>query len=121
MDKGQPLEFDAKVASGYLRSKTDVHGTVHITVGVGSGAGQGVAWGCDLSYDYVKYGGGVCVCVGCEEGFIQQCPMHHPHTQDQRRVHDIERVVRLYTISPPYFQRQVFRCKKYCDQKQLPR
>ncbi len=55
MDKGQPLEFDAKVASGYLRSKTDVHGTVEITVGVGNGPGQGVAWGCDLSYDYVKY------------------------------------------------------------------
>ncbi len=27
---------------------------VLITIGVGSGPGQGTAWGCDLSYDYVK-------------------------------------------------------------------
>ncbi|EFN54405.1 hypothetical protein CHLNCDRAFT_135738 [Chlorella variabilis] len=50
MDKGQPLPFDEKVASAYLKSKADVHGTVTI----GSGPGRGMAWGCDLSYDYVK-------------------------------------------------------------------
>ena len=58
MDKGQPLAFDAKEASGYLRGKTSVHGTVQIDVGIGDGPGEGIAWGCDLSYDYVKYVGG---------------------------------------------------------------
>ena len=28
--------------------------TVLITVCVGNGSGNGIAWGCDLSYDYVK-------------------------------------------------------------------
>jgi glutamate N-acetyltransferase / amino-acid N-acetyltransferase len=27
---------------------------VEIEVGVGGGPGNGIAWGCDLSYDYVK-------------------------------------------------------------------
>jgi glutamate N-acetyltransferase/amino-acid N-acetyltransferase len=31
-----------------------VHGTVQIFVTVGKGPGIGMAWGCDLSYDYVK-------------------------------------------------------------------
>jgi glutamate N-acetyltransferase/amino-acid N-acetyltransferase len=31
-----------------------VHGTVNIYVKVGKGPGVGKAWGCDLSYDYVK-------------------------------------------------------------------
>jgi glutamate N-acetyltransferase / amino-acid N-acetyltransferase len=58
MDNGQPLEFDRLAASNYLKAaaageylKTD---TVLIKVGVGSGNGFGLAWGCDLSYDYVK-------------------------------------------------------------------
>ena len=54
MEGGQPLSFDAKAASSYLKSTTDVHGTVHITMSVGEGSGSGTAWGCDLSYDYVK-------------------------------------------------------------------
>ncbi len=54
MQGGQPLEFDAKAASSYLKSTTDVHGTVYITMSVGKGSGSGTAWGCDLSYDYVK-------------------------------------------------------------------
>lgn len=98
MDKGQPLPFDAKAASAYLKGKADVHGTVDIQVGpvagpavtlpwpawplltrvpweldgregcaggadkahrppqvtIGDGPGRGMAWGCDLSYDYVK-------------------------------------------------------------------
>lgn len=54
MDKGQPLAFDAKVASQYLKDTTSVHGTVRIAVSVGSGPGKGQAWGCDLSYEYVK-------------------------------------------------------------------
>jgi glutamate N-acetyltransferase / amino-acid N-acetyltransferase len=55
---GQPLTFDRAAASNYLKAatqgeylKTD---TVLISVSVGNGNGNGVAWGCDLSYDYVK-------------------------------------------------------------------
>ncbi|GBF99744.1 hypothetical protein Rsub_12519 [Raphidocelis subcapitata] len=57
MKAGQPLAFDQKAASKYLKDTTGVHGTVHIAVGIGSGPGSGVAWGCDLSYDYVKING----------------------------------------------------------------
>ena len=58
MAHGQPLTFDRVAASNYLKSaaqgeylKTD---TVLISVAVGNGSGNGIAWGCDLSYDYVK-------------------------------------------------------------------
>ncbi|HIK37170.1 MAG: bifunctional ornithine acetyltransferase/N-acetylglutamate synthase [Geminocystis sp.] len=58
MEKGQPLNFDRLSASGYLQQaargeylKTD---TVLIRVSVGNGTGVGKAWGCDLSYDYVR-------------------------------------------------------------------
>ena len=58
MAHGQPLTFDRTAASNYLKAasqgeylKTD---TVLISVNVGNGAGAGTAWGCDLSYDYVK-------------------------------------------------------------------
>jgi glutamate N-acetyltransferase/amino-acid N-acetyltransferase len=58
MDYGQPLTFDRAAASAYLKQaaagdylKTD---TVLISVSVGGGHGSGVAWGCDLSYDYVR-------------------------------------------------------------------
>ena len=82
MEKGQPLEFDRKAASAYLKQTAaesslpkDVLATnnsndltidrntvntqridnpVIIQVSVGNGAGEGKAWGCDLSYDYVK-------------------------------------------------------------------
>jgi glutamate N-acetyltransferase / amino-acid N-acetyltransferase len=58
MANGQPLAFDRVAASNYLKAasqgeylKTD---TVLISVAVGNGGGEGIAWGCDLSYDYVK-------------------------------------------------------------------
>jgi glutamate N-acetyltransferase/amino-acid N-acetyltransferase len=58
MQNGQPQSFDRSAASNYLRQaalgaylKDD---TVTIAVGVGNGTGSGQAWGCDLSYDYVK-------------------------------------------------------------------
>ncbi len=58
MAHGQPLTFDRSAASNYLKAaaqgeylKTD---TVLISVSVGNGDGNGIAWGCDLSYDYVK-------------------------------------------------------------------
>ncbi|MBD2040007.1 bifunctional ornithine acetyltransferase/N-acetylglutamate synthase [Microcoleus sp. FACHB-672] len=58
MENGQPLPFDRAAASNYMKQaaagaylKED---TVLISVNVGNGAGFGTAWGCDLSYDYVK-------------------------------------------------------------------
>ncbi|GAB4822124.1 hypothetical protein N2152v2_009170 [Parachlorella kessleri] len=54
MDKGQPLPFDAAAASAYLKGQAAKHGTVNIGVSIGSGQGRALAWGCDLSYDYVK-------------------------------------------------------------------
>lgn len=58
MENGQPLPFDRAAASLYLKQaatgaylKDD---TVLISVCIGNGSGKGVAWGCDLSYDYVK-------------------------------------------------------------------
>lgn len=58
MENGQPLVFDRPAASAYLKQaaageylKED---TVAISVCIGNGAGTGKAWGCDLSYDYVK-------------------------------------------------------------------
>lgn len=54
MENGQPLAYDAVEASAYLKDTTAVHGTVVVDVGVGDGAFEGSAWGCDLTYDYVK-------------------------------------------------------------------
>ena len=54
MEKGQPLAFDAAKASAYLKSKIDKRGVVDIYVKIGDGSESGIAWGCDLSYDYVK-------------------------------------------------------------------
>lgn len=58
MDRGQPQPFDRAAANAYLKQaaagaylKED---TVLISVNTGNGSGSGVAWGCDLSYDYVK-------------------------------------------------------------------
>lgn len=58
MERGQPQPFDRASASNYLKQaaageylKSD---TVAISVSVGNGSGTGKAWGCDLSYDYVK-------------------------------------------------------------------
>ncbi|MGD1873130.1 MAG: bifunctional ornithine acetyltransferase/N-acetylglutamate synthase [Mastigocoleus sp.] len=80
MEEGQPLEFDRAAASAYLKAAAeaslvkDVQATnnsndldvdrinikqrldnpVIIAVDIGDGKGSGLAWGCDLSYDYVK-------------------------------------------------------------------
>ncbi len=58
MEHGQPLPFDRAAASNYMKQaaageylKAD---TVLVSVSVGNGSGTGMAWGCDLSYDYVK-------------------------------------------------------------------
>ncbi|MEB3213356.1 MAG: bifunctional ornithine acetyltransferase/N-acetylglutamate synthase [Leptolyngbyaceae bacterium] len=58
MDRGQPLPFDAAAASQYLKTASEGEylksDTVLIGVSVGHGPGKGTAWGCDLSYDYVR-------------------------------------------------------------------
>jgi glutamate N-acetyltransferase/amino-acid N-acetyltransferase len=58
MENGQPLAFDRAAASAYMKQaaagdylKSD---TVLVAVDLGAGYGSGTAWGCDLSYDYVK-------------------------------------------------------------------
>jgi len=53
MQAGQPLAFDEEAASAYLKDTAAVHGTVEIGIEVGGGPGAGLAWGCDLSYEYV--------------------------------------------------------------------
>jgi glutamate N-acetyltransferase/amino-acid N-acetyltransferase len=63
MAAGQPLAFDRAAASGYLRacaSGSYLGGPgpqgdcVQIRLVVGAGSGAGVAWGCDLSDQYVR-------------------------------------------------------------------
>ena len=58
MDRGQPLPFDRQAASNYLKQAAAgaylQEDTVLISVCIGNGSGTGVAWGCDLSYDYVR-------------------------------------------------------------------
>ncbi|XP_071908134.1 arginine biosynthesis bifunctional protein ArgJ, chloroplastic-like isoform X2 [Coffea arabica] len=54
MDGGQPLPFDRPAASNYLRKAGETHGKVEIQISIGDGPGNGLAWGCDLSYDYIK-------------------------------------------------------------------
>ena len=58
MQHGQPIAFDKAAANAYLTQaaageylKAD---TVLIAASLGDGVGSGIAWGCDLSYDYVK-------------------------------------------------------------------
>ncbi|MEM9806169.1 MAG: bifunctional ornithine acetyltransferase/N-acetylglutamate synthase [Cyanobacteria bacterium P01_D01_bin.56] len=63
MEHGQPLAFDHGGAHTYLKgcaidhqpsADKSLENPVRITVQVGNGSGTGQAWGCDLSYDYVK-------------------------------------------------------------------
>ena len=58
MENGQPLPFDRAAASAYLKAAATgaylKEDTVLILVSIGNGSGSGTAWGCDLSYDYVK-------------------------------------------------------------------
>ncbi|MBN3927399.1 bifunctional ornithine acetyltransferase/N-acetylglutamate synthase [Nostoc sp. NMS4] len=58
LENGQPLQFDRAAASAYLKKAAGgaylQEDTVLISVNVGNGYGVGKAWGCDLSYDYVK-------------------------------------------------------------------
>lgn len=58
MEHGQPLPFDRAAASAYMKQAAAgaylQADTVLVAVSVGNGSGSGRAWGCDLSYDYVK-------------------------------------------------------------------
>jgi glutamate N-acetyltransferase/amino-acid N-acetyltransferase len=45
----EPTAFERPAGSRYLKDDT-----VLISVSIGNGSGFGKAWGCDLSYDYVK-------------------------------------------------------------------
>ncbi|MCY7391469.1 MAG: bifunctional ornithine acetyltransferase/N-acetylglutamate synthase, partial [Leptolyngbyaceae cyanobacterium CAN_BIN12] len=58
MDQGQPQPFDRIAANAYLKQAAAgaylQDDTVLIALSVGDGSGIGTAWGCDLSYDYVK-------------------------------------------------------------------
>lgn len=49
MASGRPIEFDRAAASDYLKGDP-----VAITVDLHQGTELGLAWGCDLSYDYVR-------------------------------------------------------------------
>lgn len=58
---GQPIAFDAKAASEYLKGKASAKedryltsdDTVVVGICIGDGVGIGTAWGCDLSQEYV--------------------------------------------------------------------
>jgi glutamate N-acetyltransferase / amino-acid N-acetyltransferase len=52
MQAGTPLAFDEEAAAKVLKEKTVV-----FTADLHSGDGQATAWGCDLTYDYVKING----------------------------------------------------------------
>lgn len=49
LENSQPIPFDEEEAKEYL-----MQNIVHIYVDLNLSDGEGMAWGCDLSYDYVK-------------------------------------------------------------------
>ncbi len=49
MQAGMPLEFERQAASAYLKQDP-----VTFVIELSEGEGSGTAWGCDLSYDYVR-------------------------------------------------------------------
>ena len=49
---GAGVEFSEELAKKIL-----VESEIQILIGLGDGDGQAVAWGCDLTYDYVKING----------------------------------------------------------------
>ncbi len=48
-DQGMPIPFDSKAATDYLNQATVV-----INIDLGLGNAEATAWGCDLTYDYVR-------------------------------------------------------------------
>lgn len=51
-ENGVPLEFDEDLAKKIMSEEA-----VEILVDIGEGTSSGTAWGCDLTYDYVKING----------------------------------------------------------------
>lgn len=49
LKNGKPLPFDEALALAQLQKKI-----VTLSVDLGIGAGEATAWGCDLTYDYIK-------------------------------------------------------------------
>ena len=49
---GAGVEFSEEKAKEILGEEV-----IEIIISIGSGAGEAVAWGCDLTYDYVKING----------------------------------------------------------------
>lgn len=49
LENSQPANFSEEEATAYLENET-----ILITVGLNIGEGKGKAWGCDLTYDYVR-------------------------------------------------------------------
>jgi glutamate N-acetyltransferase/amino-acid N-acetyltransferase len=49
LENSQPADFSEEKATAYLKEDT-----VKITVDLHIGTGEGKAWGCDLTYDYVR-------------------------------------------------------------------
>jgi len=58
MAHGQPLSFDRSAASQYMQDRAAgeylIDDTVVIRLRVGDGPGAALAWGCDLSDQYVR-------------------------------------------------------------------
>ena len=52
LSEGQPIAFDEKMAKSILLERE-----VEVHAKVGQGPGSGTAWGCDLSYEYVRING----------------------------------------------------------------
>ena len=49
LKNSEPLHFSEEEATAYLKNKD-----VNIKVNLNIGTGTGKAWGCDLTYDYVR-------------------------------------------------------------------
>ncbi|WP_255807423.1 bifunctional glutamate N-acetyltransferase/amino-acid acetyltransferase ArgJ [Cohnella mopanensis] len=49
LEQSRPVPFDEEIALEYLKGDT-----VGINVNLKMGSGQAMAWGCDLTYDYVR-------------------------------------------------------------------
>ena len=49
---GAGVPFSEEIAKEIL-----LESEIQIIIGVGKGSGSAVAWGCDLTYDYVKING----------------------------------------------------------------
>ena len=58
MQSGLPIDFEPDLISSYMQKRRHgkylVDDSILIRLAVGKGLGMGVAWGCDLSAEYVR-------------------------------------------------------------------